>query len=627
MQPQFMVKTGPAAKLSVGLAAAIFLAGCTSFHDQISQDASKNLVSRDSTSQVPVQIGTPSRVTEIRGASMPVSHMANARGGEWLKAIPVEVNLRQAVSLASVVDSLSAQGVNISTDLKLSSYSFGGRISRTDADTALKIILGSAGLDFHVDDIRKVVVIKPMASKTWYLSIGNRKSTFNAEASNTNQLGSNSNSNSNSSSQSAQRPSFPSMGGGGSQGNGSGSNSNSNTPGVAMSSQDDFWASLSKELENRLTILIPKAGTAAQGGAQSAGGGFVIPPLPGQPMVPSAAPAIPTAAVPVNGPTQGGSDAEGNLKRQIGSYSVNPETGAITVQAPGWILDDLNTYMKRIQEMYNTDITFTGELILVTSSRADSEGVDLTAFAQWAGGKYGAVISNNALGGVTVSVPGAGALPSVAAGAQTVGGALTGLTFNGSRNALQIFNAFLSENGRVSVIQRPQITTTSGVPGIFSKKYTDFYNTVSQEAVGGSTGAPVTATRNTIVPVEFGTELRINPRIDVATGLIRAQLTLNQAIQSGSKQIPQTITAGGSSVTIPTTIPIVTQQNLSGEILLRDGDLVVVGGQSEDVGNTSATGLPGESGPIGAGIFGVKKASNSKQTYYFALRVIVNKRK
>lgn len=312
--------------------------------------------------------------------------------------------------------------------------------------------------------------------------------------------------------------------------------------------------------------------------------------------------------------------------RQVGQFSVNPETGSVTVQAPSYILNELDQYFKRVQEMYNTDITFSGEVILVTTNKDDSEGVDLNAFAQFASGRLGFVVSNNALGGLTLST-GPGQLPNVNVQNQPVGGALAGVTYNNGRNALQVFNAFLAERGNVSVVQRPLITTTSGVPGIFSKRFTDFYNTISQEAAAGETGGAVAATRNVLVPVDFGTELRINPRIDVATGLIRAQLTLNQALQSGSRTVQQTITSPTGPVGIPTVIPIVTRQNLSGEVLLRDGDLVVVGGQSEDSGQTTASGLPGAEGPIGAGILGVKQTFQSKQTYYFALRVSVNKRR
>lgn len=612
------------------VAAAVLAAGCSSNHALVQKDIEQKERVAQPAMEQPRQLVVASRVTEIRGTRTPVTHMANAKGSEWLKRQKVSINVRSPITLASVVESLAAQGVNISSDLKLNAYSFVGRINETDAETALKIILGSTGLDFVVDDVRKVVVIRPMSSRSWYLNIGNRKSNFSAEAAKGSVLanGSTTDPLGNSSGSGAT--------GGGQAFNSGATQLNTDVAGAGagVSTQDDFWGSLSKEMESRLSVLVPREMAAKDAGAAPAGGaGMNVPPLP-QAIAPVAPPGFgPQPSQQQSTSAAGGSpganapsDENGFVKRQIGSYSINPETGAVTVQAPTWILNDLDIYLKRVQEMYNTDITFSGEVILVTTNKDDSEGIDLNAFASFASGKFGFVVQNNALGGLTLSTA-AGALASLTAPNQPVGGALVGATYNNGRNALQIFNAFLSEQGNVSVVQRPLITTTSGVPGIFSKKFTDYYNTISQEAVAGSTGAPVTATRNNLIPVDFGTELRINPRIDVSTGLIRAQLTLNQALQSGTKTIQQTITAGNNSVTVPTAIPIVTRQNLSGEILLRDGDLVVVGGQSEDSGTTNANGLPGQNGPVGAGIFGVKQTTQTKQTYYFALRVSVNKRK
>ena len=328
--------------------------------------------------------------------------------------------------------------------------------------------------------------------------------------------------------------------------------------------------------------------------------------------------------MPVVGPA-GDTGSDLYVKRLVGSYALNPETGAVTVQAPHWMLDEFETYVTRIQEMYNTDITFAGELVLVTNKKNNSEGFDLGAFATWASGRYAAVISNNALGGITMSLPNGG-VPTITADAQTVGGPLIGFKSQSTTNALNIFNSYLAEIGKVSVIQRPLITTTSGVPGVFSKKFSDYYNTVSQTAAAGGTGSAATATQNALVAVELGTELKINPRIDTTTGLIRAQLTLNQAVQSGIKNIPQTITFGNNTTTVNTAIPLITRQNLSGEILLRDGDLIVVGGQTEENSSIDESGVPGNEGPLG-GILGVKKANTGSQTYYFALRVTVTKRK
>lgn len=577
----------------------------------------------------PVQIAPLSRVTERRGKVMPVTAVTNIRTNDWLKKIQVEMKIDNPTSLSAIVEKLSAQGLNIVSDLPLNSYTYTGQVTRTDADAALKVILGSVGLDFKPDDARKIVMIKPMASRSWTLDIGKRHSSYSSDGST-------------SPNNSSSGTSMPGANGAGVSGIASGSSatgggsgatalasgmpgqgantSASQSSGTSVASTDDFWPSLSDELKSRLSVLVPR-----DTGAFNLQGMQGISPL----AAPGLGTQLPSFGMPQPIGMRGGmTDQSGGIQymsRQIGTYALNPETGNITVQAPHWMLDDLDVYFGRVQKMYNTDMTFSGEVVLVTSNSSDSEGFDLSAFATWASGKYSAVITNNALGGITVSLPGSGTSPSVNAGSQAVAGPLMGLQYQGSRTTMSIFNDFLAENGQVSVIQKPRVTTTSGVPGVFSKKFTDYYNTVSQQAAAGGTGSATSATMNTIVPIELGTELRINPRINIATGLIRAQLVLNQSIKSGTKNVPQTITSGNSTTTINASIPLVTRQNISGEVLLADGDLIVVGGQSEDNLAADENGLPGKDGPIG-GIFGVKKATRGAQTYYFALRVSVSKR-
>src|SRR5690606_25116996 len=149
-------------------------------------------------------------------------------------------------------ESLAAQGVNITSELKLTAYTFAGRVNETDAETALKIILGASGLDFVSDDERKVVVIRPMSTRTWYLNIGNRKSQFTAEAAKGSVLASGND--------------VDPLGGGNSQtSNRQQFGANTVDPstqvagaGAGVSAQDDFWASLSKEMDSRLSLLVPR---------------------------------------------------------------------------------------------------------------------------------------------------------------------------------------------------------------------------------------------------------------------------------------------------------------------------------------------------------------------------------
>ena len=208
------------------------------------------------------------------------------------------------------------------------------------------------------------------------------------------------------------------------------------------------------------------------------------------------------------------------------------------------------------------------------------------------------------------------------AASKSVGGALIGIA--SPADSLQVFNAWLSEVGRVSVVQEPVITTTSGVPGEFSKKDTTYFNLVSQET-SSSTSTSSTATQNTLQSKSFGTQLTINPRYDYSSGLIRAQIALNHVLPKGSLEINQTINVGDSFRTVPTTIPLDTTLAYSGEAILRDGDLIVVGGQNEQSRSLNENGLPGNKGTI-SGIFGSKNAVRDETTYFFALRVSIKAR-
>lgn len=595
------------------LVAATLLQGCGTTVSEVKAGIEQQGVERKVRLETPVQIIAPAaRVRDVNQVMIPVTVSRSARKGAWLKQITVKLDIRTAVPFTAVVDQLTAQGINIASDLPMDSYTFSGRVNSTDGETALKIVLGSVGLDYQLDDRRKLVTITPLASKTWFMNIGNRKSTYTSGNQNASAGGSPAAATSSSTSNSPTAAAVSAV---------AAATSNTPTTTASFVGGDDFWSSIGTELKARLSVMMPRS-MAGQGATATTGPTPIVPGMTGRPPVQTMAPGM--VGMPSNGQAQN----ELYVPRVVGTYSLNPETGAVTVQAPHWLLADLDTYMKRVQEMYNTDISFSGELVLVTSNKDNSEGIDLSAFSRWASGTHGAAISNNALGGVTISLPSnnvAGA--AITAGAQTVAGPLLGLTFgDGGNNTLNIFNAYMSAHGDVSVIQRPLLTTTPGAPGAFTEEFTTYYNTVTQEAVSSATGATSMATKNVLVPVQQGTDLQINPQIDISTGMIRAHISLKQALQSGTQPVVQTITTGNSSSPVNTNIPLIKKNSQAGEILLRDGDLIVLGGQTKLNQSTDENGLPGQDGPLG-GIFGVKKSSRGTQTYYFAMRVTVNKRK
>jgi hypothetical protein len=539
------------------------------------------------------------RVTESGKVVIPVVPAMNIDSTSptaWLSNRRVRLDLNKPLPLNEVIKMFWSQGINISTTLPVDSYTYGGLgVNNTDAETALKMVLSSVGLDYELDNIRKLVLIKPMASKTWYLNLGNRTSTYTS-------------------------------GGAGAQpaSGGSGSSSGGSTMTVSgstgISSSDNFWVSLNTELTKRLTILVPNSSAKQTSSLESLASPIPTPLSLNQPIPASI---TPTGTAPA---TQGGASTAGlYTSKKVGEFSVNPETGAVTIQAPHWILDEMNTYLKRIQDMYNTDLTFYGELVLLTTDTGKSEGFDISSFGRYANSNYGFGIKNNSLGGVTVSVPETGfPVPIITAATTPISSTLIGIT--GLTNGLQVFNAYLSKHGTVQVLQNPILTTTSGVPVEFSKIVTEYFNSVSQQASTGNTGGAATATQNTLVAVDLGTVIKINPRFDVSTGLIRAQITLYQSLKSGTQVVNQSLSAGNTVQQVGVPIPTVTKLNYSGEALLQDGDMIIVGGQKDDSGSNDSDGVTGLKDSIVGGVFGKKGATTRSSTYYFALRVTAHKR-
>lgn len=576
--------------------------------------------------------------------------------GTWLRNITVDINAGNPTSLSQIVAQFAAKGVNVSSDLALDNITFVGRVNRTDAESALRIVLGSSGLDYDVDDLRKIVTIKPISARTWYINLGNRRSAFstagtqgsgNGNGSQGGGAGQQSGQGQQGmqSGQGGQAGGSPQNGGNSSdmQGGGNGqassntsqtsSTSGSDSSGsIGVSNNEDFWGALSRELTSRLNVLVPVpknagyrgSGTISTGGMVS-GAALPSPALPGMPMaggMPNQyGPGFQGPAMPGALPSDGaGGVSDLYVSKKVGTFALNPETGAITVQAPHWVLSELDTYFTRTAKMFNTLVSFEGRLVLVSNGRNKKEAFDIQRFAQFASGRYGAVISNNGLGGVTVGFQPGSTIPTVSAGGQSVGGALLGIV--SAKDGLQIFNDYLEEYTDTLIIQKPRLATTSGVPGTYSNFNRDYYTLVSQSATSGNTGAAVQATTTTLNPIDFGTELQVYPRFDIATGMMRTAIKLRSVVKEGEKPIQQQLTVGNGVQSVTQSIPLPRELKLGGEVLLRDGDLIIVGGQTEDALQTNENGVPGPDGPIG-GVLGTKRSTRSGGTYYFALKVTI----
>jgi len=558
----------------------------------------------------------------------------------WLRDIRVSLDIKEPISANELVRMLKKQGINITTATDLDHHAYSGfGVKDVDGETALNLLFGSMGLDYNVNSAGKYVTITPLASKTYYLNLGNRQTSFGSgsdgASSSSPSTGSSGQSGGSSSGGMGSSPSTGSSGqsGGSSSSGGMGSSQASGGGGSqanTITASDFFWRSLSIEIEQRLKVLTPNRSAMLSNLAMPP----IMPNLSEMPIdlggmsLPLSGNVATSIAQQSSPPAStGGSAGNYYIEQKMGNFSINPETGAVTIRAPRWLLDSFTDYFQRISDQYNTVVQFDCEIIQLTTSSETREGLDVASFASFAHGQYNAVVTNNALGGVNVSIPTATTALATAAG-NAFPAAVPMVGMVSAANKLQIFNAYLSSLGHIDIIQRPIIATSSGIPGEFKKMQRQFYNSIQQTAASGGVGGAATATQNQQIPFDTGNWLRIFPHYDPTNGLVRAQISLQQAIQTSSQTQNQFITVGNTIQQVATQIPIISSQQYSGETLLRDGDLVVVGGQVDEDTNMNHSGITGLMDiNYLQGIFGVKNISKKSTTYYFALHVHIKNRK
>lgn len=521
------------------------------------------------------------------------------REATWLDR-KISISITKPVDARTLMQLFHKQGVNISSDISgLSGFVYSGfGVHNAKVDTALQAFFGALGLSWDIDYVNKIIILKPMPWATYYVNIGNRMASFST-GEGSNGAGVTINYDSTSSSQSSQN-----------------SNKNNddededenimdgqvkNLAGTSISAADNFWGSLSSQISQMLTVMIPvkvdRKNTKQAPALQPLQNGNYI--------------------VPYVAPDTTQDKIYDEVK--IGRFTMNPETGSIQVQAPRWIQRDIKTYIERINDQYNTQLTFEGKIFMLSMTDKESRGLDLQLFQEFAGREYGLVMQNKAGGGISVTAPtDSSAMVVNAANAVAEGSGLWGVA--ALDNTLTAFSAFLSQWGDVSVVQSPTQSTTSGIPVEFKQITPRYYNTVSQ-TTASSNGGAVQGTQNELKVTEVGTELTINPTYSPDSGMIRAQIDLLQRIEAGVQSQLQYLSNGESVLEVPIQIPLVTQSSYSGEAILRPGDMIILGGLSEDSATLNDGGTTGLKDTFLGPIVGAKDRSTKKSTYFFALQV------
>lgn len=603
------------------LAACVALSACTTpignsprkqeLNKEIQQWMAEQNAPRDSRVRI-TDFPTPGKRVELR------EH-------QWLRDKKITLQFSRdgsPVTANAIAQSLRAKGINIMSSLPLDGYTYTGYdVTGVDGETALRMLFGPMGLDYDVNDEGQYVAILPNRARTFYLKLGERTTTYKSGTLAGN-VGSSGSTTSTSSGLGGGFGSPASGGSGGSTTTSGGVNTGLDTGTGKVDISGDFWKNLKSELDSMLQQCVPAA-TSLPVVTTSA----ELPPLPAEI---SGAPTAPRPfTMPVNiaqAPGAAPSNTAVCTKQSVGTVSTNPSTGAVTVQAPHWVIEPIAKYLDGVKRDNNVTLNYEGVLISVRSTKSHSEGVDLAGFASFASGKLGLVVSNNALGGVTIS-GGGNVPPTVSTGGTGVANTLVGLRKFGS-NPAQAFLAYLEANGEYSIKQRPRVSVTNGVPGEFAQYDNLYYTQYSQNSTSSLSGGSAVGTTNQLVTFKVGSTLRIVPYYDAQTGEVRSPITFSQSVRTGSFSNIQIVTgANGTNQQVPSEVPIIRDSNYSGEVLMKDGDMIILGGQVSESNSASGSGIPGynSQGNWLSGLMGNKTASDETSTYYLALTLKVVK--
>lgn len=554
---------------------------------------------------------TPSNLTLETGTALSISRLTekeqSARKRQWLSSIKVTILPAKSRkgNITAPADAIFMEfrnnGINIASKLPLTDYVYtGAGVKAVDAETALTLFLGGMGLDYEIDDDTRTVHVVPMRSQTWRINISNRNTSYAPEGSNSGNA---------TAPAATPSPMMNGMGGGMPGMSPSSASTTSSPTGITWTAQDTFWRTIRDELDSRLTIMVPNKGTAP---------------------APALAPANNAPFTPSMG-SMGAGSSQTNCQsqlyscQQVGRATVNPDTGSITVQAPGYLLREISKYLDSVKAIYNTPLVFKGRIFTLTTSQDKSEGFDIQAFAKFASGRYGALVANNPLGGVSISFPQGSNIPNATVGNPGVIGSGSLIGVASPIDGLQIINSYLSGLNNMSQSLDVPINAVNGSPARFDSLETRYwFNYTSQLSGGNATSGAIASNNNTPVPYNVGFELSLFPNYDPTTRTVRTHLRLARNIVSGYDRTQQFITAGDKITPVDVAIPRLSKPTLETEAVLKEGDIILIGGLAADEASDSENGVTGlKDAPVLGGFFGKATRNKQKTTTYIALQVKV----
>ena len=363
---------------------------------------------------------------------------------------------------------------------------------------------------------------------------------------------------------------------------------------ITNTSNNRFWDTLTKNVEQILRDtdkIIPGGAAAAASAAQPAAQGGQSGQAGGE-------------SQPVAGPS-------GPMFREAASVIVNPETGVITIRATARQHERIQEFLDQVLVSAKRQVLIEATIVEVALSNGYQQGVDFNILRTGSAGFSGGLLPQ---GEALIATPRGSYLTF----------AYTSASFLANLKLLETF-------GTVRVLSSPRISVVNNQTAVLKVVESVVYFQVTSNTSQAQTTA-LTTFSTTPLSIDVGVVLNVTPQIgdtDVILLNIKPSVTsVTNFVEDPNPALRnpcgQNITGTCNIAPIPNRVPQVATRELESVMRLTSGQMGVMGGLIQDRVEDSQDTVPGVNRvPVLGNIFQNRVATSRKVELVIFLRPIV----
>lgn len=402
----------------------------------------------------------------------------------------------------------------------------------------------------------------------------------------------------------------------GSSTGGGGSGSNNSTTEVENKSNNDFWATLVKNITDILhetDKVIPGATDANPNGTAALTA------------VPAAAPVVdPTALIP--GAAKSASPTtfavapvtpvKTTTFREAASVIANPENGLIAVRATNRQHERIQEFLDLVMSSAKRQVLIEATVVEVQLSDQYQQGIN------WSSLKNGATTGTSFIQAPVNSVPlSSGVSPGASAGLFTMNYTNPLSVLGNITATVQLLESF----GKVKVVSSPKISVLNNQTALLKVVDNNVYFTITATTTPGTLGSPATTTyTSTLNTVPVGFVMSVTPQItDSDEVTLNVRPSISRIIGYVQDPNPALSTAVPPVVS---NVPIIQSREMESILKVSSGQIAVMGGLMQDEINNNKDAVPFVNTiPLIGNIFSNRNENTTKSELVIFLRPVVIK--